>query len=159
MGENSLIGTIPLQLQNLRNLLHLRMARNNYIIGNIGILLSILPQTLNVLDLDSNMLSGTIPPYVAGLQALEEFHFFSNNLNGTLPSETGQLTNLQSLQLTQNFLSGTIPSTIGDCSALQFLSLGSNALIGTIPTELEKLTALGKISKHYMPVDNLETSA
>jgi len=78
------------------------------------------PTTLNVLRLDKNQLTGTLPPTLFSLTALT------------------------SLVLDTNLLSGTLSPAIGNLPALEILSLFDNHFIGTVPDDLERLTRLGK---------------
>ena len=56
LSDNRLVETMPMQLINVKNLLHLGLQKNN-LNGDINILLSILPRTLQTLNMRSNILS------------------------------------------------------------------------------------------------------
>ena len=66
----------------------------------------------------------------------------SNQLSGSIPPEIGDLTNLTHLYLYYNQLSGSIPPEIGNLASLTYLSLHSNQLNGSIPPEIGDLTSL-----------------
>ncbi len=94
------------------------------------------------LDFSGSKLSGTIPPELGNLTALDYLHLGNNQLTGPIPSELGSLTRLEYLYLLGNELSGTIPPELGNLTALDYLRLGDNQLSGTIPAELGNLASL-----------------
>ena len=91
------------------------------------------------IDLNTNQLSGNIPPELGDLTNLQHIFLHTNELSGGIPPDLGNLSNLQSLYLHTNQLSGTIPSTLGNLSNLQVLDLYINDLSGSIPPELGNL--------------------
>jgi|GEM_PF-3521172 len=95
------------------------------------------------ITLNNNLLSGSIPPEIGNLTALDRLQLTQNQLTGSIPPEIGSLSHLNDLSLAQNQLSGTIPPEIGNLTNLRwFLSLSQNQLSGPIPPELGNLTAL-----------------
>jgi len=91
-------------LTSIQNLL----ASDNEISGHLNFeLLNALPH-LNILDLSSNQ------------------------LQGSLPSNLFELSQLSIIDLHGNYFGGTIPQTIANPSPLKFLALGDNALTGEI---------------------------
>ncbi len=101
----------------------------------------------HVLDLylDSNQLSGSIPPELGNLSQLSWLCLGSNQLSGSIPPELGNLSQLSYLFLGNNGLSGSIPSELGNLSQLSELDLGSNQLSGGIPLELGNLSQLSEL--------------
>jgi len=93
-------------------------------------------------DLNSNGLSGTIPPEIGSLTGLQYLYLDHNQLSGAIPPEIGSLTSLQYLGLWDNQLSGAIPPEIGSLTSLQILDLDNNQLSGAIPPEIGSLTSL-----------------
>jgi Leucine-rich repeat (LRR) protein len=88
--ENRLVGSIPVSLSHLENLVGFEVGRNN--------------------------LSGTIPPLLFNKSSLQYFGVASNKLHGSLPADAGaNLPSLKKLFLGNNRLSGTIPSSLGLC--------------------------------------------
>ncbi|CAB4286304.1 unnamed protein product [Prunus armeniaca] len=79
--------------------------------------LSMLPLTLPsinftsliVLDLSSNKVTSTIPPWLFNLTKLEMLDFEFNSLTGKLPDSLGYLKSLRYLELSGNWLQGSIP--------------------------------------------------
>ena len=94
------------------------------------------------LSLYSNQLSGSIPPELGSLSAVEELYLNFNQLNGSIPPELGDLSSLEKLSLYSNQLSGSIPPKLGDLSNLTSLTLHANQLSGSVPAELGNLSAL-----------------
>ena len=94
------------------------------------------------LDLVLNDLTGSIPPELGNLTALQYLGRGWNQLTGTIPAELGDLTDLSYLSLNANNLTGSIPAELGDLAVLGTLSLEGNNLTGSIPVELGNLTAL-----------------
>jgi len=95
--------------------------------------------------LDSNQLSGPIPPELGDLSELIWLQLNDNQLSGSIPPRLGQLTNVTWLRLETNQLSGPIPPELGNMVTLQSLYLSGNELSGSIPPELGKLPDLLKL--------------
>ena len=98
------------------------------------------------LNLDSNNLTGPIPPELGALSNLRSLALYGNNLTGPIPPELGALSNLRSLALYGNNLTGPIPPALGDLSNLVDLNLDSNNLTGPIPPELGALSNLRSLA-------------
>ncbi len=96
------------------------------------------------LALDSNSLSGPIPPELGNLAGLAELSLADNRLSGPIPPELGNPANLTWLYLHYNSLSGPIPPELGNLSGLEDLFLHDNNLWGPIPRSLLDLTKLNR---------------
>ncbi len=94
------------------------------------------------IHLNSNGLSGAIPPEIGNLDSLQYLYLGFNHLSGAIPIQIGNLTSLQRLQLNSNQLSGSIPPEIGNLTSLKYLYLNSNQLSGAIPPEIGNLNSL-----------------
>ena len=101
--------------------------------------------SLRSLGLDSNNLTGPIPPALGDLSNLAELNLHTNNLTGPIPPELGALSNLEFLNLYGNNLTRPIPPALGDLSRLVFLQFGDNTLTGPIPPELGALSNLDSL--------------
>ena len=111
--------------------------------------------SLERLELSSNGLSGSIPPELGQLSSLEYLNFGWNDLSGPIPPELGQLSSLERLELSSNGLSGSIPPELGQLSSLGWLELSTNGLSGTIPPELGQLSNLTSL---HLNVNDLSGS-
>ncbi|CAN6568467.1 unnamed protein product [Malus baccata var. baccata] len=110
VSSNSIFGSIPKEIENLRNLESMR--------------------------LDGNQFSGLIPPEIGRLSKLNIVYMEINSLTGNVPSSFGNLSRLTDLHLEDNNLQGTIPSTLSQCLNLVNLTLGGNNFTGIISPEL-----------------------
>ncbi|MFC2141034.1 leucine-rich repeat domain-containing protein [Acidobacteriota bacterium] len=164
MEGNNLTGSLPVELENLKNLVLLDLDCNNLCdripaeLGNLynleqlalrynqltGGIPSELVNLSNLegLELEANQLSGSIPPEFGNLSNLKSLYLESNQLSGSIPPELGNLGNLKYLNLRNNRLSGSIPAELAHLSNLEGLGLDSNQLTGSIPVELENLGTL-----------------
>ena len=118
----------------------LRLQNNNLtgtIPGELGDL-----SALVELDLSGNALTGSLPAALSRLGNLELLHLQNNNLTGTILAELGDLSALVDLDLSDNALTGSLPAALAKLSNLELLHLQNNNLTGTIPAELGDLSAL-----------------
>jgi len=108
LAHNSLSGTLPLEVGNLKN--------------------------LGKLDFSSNMISGEIPISIGECQSLEYLNISGNLFQGTIPVSLGNLKGLSVLDLSYNNLSGAIPEILGNLKGLSSLNLSFNKFQGGLPT-------------------------
>lgn len=87
--------------------------------------------SLEILSLRSNLLSGTPPSDLMSLPSLRYIYLQNNNFSGNIPSSLSPL--LIWLDLSFNSISGEIPNTIQNLTHLKGLSLQNNTLRGFIP--------------------------
>lgn len=90
MEYNSLSGSIPLSLYNLRNLVHLNMAY-------VGPLL--VRTEGRISQSGQNSISGSLSDDVSHMESLEVLIMSRNALLGTIPSVLGDLSNLKEINL------------------------------------------------------------
>ena len=93
---------------------------------------------LTVLNLHSNMLTGSIPMELSYLTMLEELYLNNQDdngegLTGGIPAWLNNMTNIRELWLWGNDLGGEIPDLSG-MSSLVRIKLGGNGLTGGVPT-------------------------
>ena len=100
---------------------------------------------VELLDLEDNRLTGTIPPQLGDLSSLTWLNLARNQLTGPIPPELGDLSSLTLLYLHANQLTGSIPAELGNLSLLWTLILGHNQLTGPIPSELGGLSRLRQL--------------
>lgn len=97
---------------------------------------------LEVLDLRSCNISGSIPGTLGNLSRLTSLYLHDNNLAGLIPGTLGQLRNIKFLDLSVNSLTGSIPSSFGSFGNMERLELASNYLSESIPPTLGTLQGL-----------------
>ncbi|KAL7265692.1 hypothetical protein ACSBR1_003472 [Camellia fascicularis] len=98
--------------------------------------------SLRFLDVSQNSLIGSIPATIGELRTAQVVDFSFNQLMGSIPLEIGGAASLQELRLEQNFLTGKIPSEIENCSSLTSLVLSKNNFTGPVPLAIVNLTDL-----------------
>ncbi|CAB9525303.1 LRR receptor-like serine threonine-protein kinase [Seminavis robusta] len=138
---NSLTGTIPSSLFSLTNSMQVITLVGNQLTGPITTELGLLT-TLVGLGFEANLFTGTIPTELGRLTGLRYLFLAGLNLKGALPNELAVLTDMELLQLHNSGLTGTLPKWLGNMTSLEGLTLSDNSLTGTIPTELGLLTKL-----------------
>src|SRR5260221_1490577 len=94
------------------------------------------------IDLHDNILSGSIPPSIGNLTALQALGLVNNNLSGAIPESIGNLKNLQILKIGKNQLTGPLPSSIGNLTNLLFLLINENKINGSIPASIGNMASL-----------------
>ncbi|KAL4281764.1 hypothetical protein GQ457_03G029390 [Hibiscus cannabinus] len=135
------LSSLPPQLSSLSSLQLLNLSSTN-VSGTIPSSFGKLVQ-LRLLDLSSNSLTGSIPQELGQLSSLQFLFLNSNRLTGGIPPQLGNLTSLQVLCLQDNLLNGSIPSQMGSLVSLQQFRIGGNPyLTGGIPSQLGLLTNL-----------------
>ncbi|KAG2244541.1 hypothetical protein Bca52824_093628 [Brassica carinata] len=137
----SLPGPIPVLLGSSLLTLQVLDLSSCSITGTIPANLSGLSR-LTVLDLSDNSIQGNIPLSLTSLQNLSFLDLSSNSVDGSIPASIGALSKLQRLNLSHNALSSSIPPSLGDISALVDLDLSFNDLSGSVPSELKELRNL-----------------
>ncbi|GLU07119.1 hypothetical protein SLE2022_240900 [Rubroshorea leprosula] len=186
MGFNFLRTQIPLELANLTSLSVIDLTRSSLqgsfpylpqlkglLLGNNSDLIIDLhymfafpwPQ-LEVIDISSTQVIGTIPPSIGNITSLREFlapncsiqgqvptsmmnlsqlEFLMlgvNNLNGRLSPSISNLKSLQRLYLVENSFEGSIPDTICSISTLKYINLAYNSFTGNLPDCISQLPNL-----------------
>lgn len=107
--------------------------------GNLlsGKLSNSVSNRLRVLNLGLNRISGEIPSSFSGLVGLELLNLAANQLEGLIPGFVAGFPKLSGLYLSLNRLKGEIPDVWGsNCVNLKYLDLSSNSLNGKIPVSL-----------------------
>ncbi|XP_022746291.1 probable leucine-rich repeat receptor-like protein kinase At1g35710 [Durio zibethinus] len=90
-------------------------------------------EALELLDIESNLLSGEIPDCWENQPKLGVLNLGNNNLTGKIPRSLGSLQNIMSLKLRTNNLFGEVPSTLQHLTYMLILDLSENQLTGSIP--------------------------
>ncbi len=103
--------------------------------------------TLELLDLHSNLIIGSIPDVAAENKVLQLLALHNNSLTGPLPTTISSLSALRYLDVSHNHLVSTIPTEIGKMTSLGYLFLAFNRFDnGTIPSEMQNLNNLTDLS-------------
>ncbi|TKW15224.1 hypothetical protein SEVIR_5G222700v4 [Setaria viridis] len=124
--------------------------------------------SLEVLYLDYNILTGTMPQTTKNLCNLQQLDFSWTGINGfvttsipqcssnklrkmalqganliaQLPVWIGNLTNLEYLDISANRIFGRVPSGIGNLRSLSYLDLSQNMLVGSLPSSIGNMRSL-----------------
>ncbi|CAN8303486.1 unnamed protein product [Cochlearia groenlandica] len=141
LGSNRLIGPLPSSaFEPSINLTYLEMD-NNRLSGHIPSELASC-KSLTLLNLAMNDLTGSLPPSLGNLTALQVIRLQQNRLTGEIPDEIKQLSNLLILNISFNSLSGSIPPSLSQLKKLSVMNLQGNNLSGTIPNTIRNLEDL-----------------
>ena len=90
-------------------------------------------ESLEVVILAKNLISGTIPSRYGQLESLTMFALDENRLTGTLPTHLAKLTNLErAFDVSGNAINGTFPVEYAQWSRLKTIALGGTDLTGEI---------------------------
>lgn len=146
LSDNAFSGDFPLHLLEFPELDVLDLSSNTI----DGSLPDFLPNVaLNYLFLHGCSLHGSIPPSIMNLQALHHLDLSENELEGVIPSTMGNLTQMVYLFLAKNkFDSGPFPEFIQNMTNLRDLSLKHTNLNGNIPTWISKMSNLLLLDLH-----------
>ncbi|XP_010263654.1 PREDICTED: probable LRR receptor-like serine/threonine-protein kinase At2g16250 [Nelumbo nucifera] len=137
----SLPGSIPDWFGQRFRALQVLDLRSCSIVGSIPVSLGNLT-TLNSLYLSDNRITGIIPTTLGQLSGLLVLDLSQNSFTGSVPSSFSALGNLTLLDLSSNFLTGPIPPALGTLPKLRILNLSSNSLSSAIPVQLGDLSQL-----------------
>jgi len=126
---------------------------NNMLTGSISPKISDLIN-LTLLDLSFNQLSGSIPIEIANLNFLSELNLSGNQLTGPIPSIIASMTSLNELNMSINQLSGNIPVSLANLENLTYLNLSINQFEGSIPSEIGNMVKLNYLFLHSNKLSN-----
>ncbi|XP_011025621.1 PREDICTED: probable inactive receptor kinase At5g10020 [Populus euphratica] len=134
LGNNQLFGGIPEELINGSiPIEELDLSGNGFTAGT----LSVMQQwgaSVEVLDLSSNQLSGSLPN-LTWFVRLSELNLRNNSLDGNLPAQLGDLSTSSSVDLSLNQFNGPIPGGFFTSLTLMNLNLSGNRFSGPIPVQ------------------------
>ncbi|CAB9528390.1 receptor-like protein kinase [Seminavis robusta] len=111
--SNQISGTVPPALLELTNLVHLDLGYNQ-LEGTLSPDFFSQLTKLEVLVINGNHFSGSIPTEVGRLSSLWKLELQNTSVSGTLPTELLLLKGLASLVVTNTSLSGSIPESLWD---------------------------------------------
>jgi RHS repeat-associated protein len=143
--DNKLTGKLPTTMGNLKALKELVVYKNK-ITGRIPATLAALRNSLNVLQLSTNLMYGDMPLWMGTMTNLKTLELNVNQFTGPIPPSLGNLTALTSLLLSDNQFKSAIPTSLCKLINLQSLGLSTNLLYGCIPADIGNLTKLRRIN-------------
>lgn len=150
--SNQFTGTLPTEILSLRrDSLRNGIFSRNMFSGSIPEFFQDSPMEL--LDVENNLLSGSLPSTLSSLRDLRRLIFNDNMINGALSASIGGLEGLVILDGTGNDLEGSIPEKIELLTDLESLALGDNDLTGPLPSELKEL---GRLTSLDLSSNSLE---
>ncbi|KAB5573750.1 hypothetical protein DKX38_000944 [Salix brachista] len=85
------------------------------------------------IELQENLLDGSIPWDIGHCERLLSLNLSLNSLTGIIPLEISTLPAIADVDLSRNFLTGSIPSNFANCSTLESFNVSYNLLTGPIP--------------------------
>ncbi|TVU33032.1 hypothetical protein EJB05_24812, partial [Eragrostis curvula] len=148
MSSNHLTGSILSSLGNLQKIENLQVTGNQLtepipsFLGNLS---------LTILNLGSNNFEGEIVPLQA-LSSLAVLNLQENVLHGSIPSWLGNLSSFIFLSLGANALTGAIPESLAKLEVLSSLILAQNNLTVNIPSSLGNLhTGISSLDPFLLP--------
>ncbi|KAK8272635.1 hypothetical protein V6Z11_D11G346500 [Gossypium hirsutum] len=144
LSSNRFIGPLPRVFPTLRFLI----LSNNSFSGSLFELLcnSSSGEFMEILYIDKNLISGDIPDCWNRWQGLDILNLESNNLTGKIPLSLWHL-NFTMLNLRNNTLFGELPSTLQPSPNLRMLDLSENHFSGSVPAWIgDKLSNLEILS-------------
>uniref|UniRef100_A0A8I6YIT6 Leucine-rich repeat-containing N-terminal plant-type domain-containing protein n=2 Tax=Hordeum vulgare subsp. vulgare TaxID=112509 RepID=A0A8I6YIT6_HORVV len=148
LSRNLLTGGLPPELVSSSSILVLDVSFNR-LTGGLSELPSSTPaRPLQVLNISSNLFTGSLPSTTwEAMKSLVVLNASSNRFTGQIPTTPCvSAPSLAVIELSFNQLSGNIPPGLSNCSALKLLSAGYNNLSGTLPDALFKVTSLEHLS-------------
>lgn len=101
---------------------------------------------LELLDLSSSSISGSIPLSLGSLSKLKWLNLSNNSITGNIPTALEKLYSLSVLDLSRNLFTGQIPEEISSLGNLTNLDLSSNYLSGAIPLDFSTLSKLKQLN-------------
>uniref|UniRef100_A0A7N0U8F9 non-specific serine/threonine protein kinase n=1 Tax=Kalanchoe fedtschenkoi TaxID=63787 RepID=A0A7N0U8F9_KALFE len=142
LQDNNLVGEIPPEIGNMKNLTLLALD-GNPLTGRIPESLGNLTG-MDILRLADCHLSGEIPERIARLP-LRDFRLQYNRLTGEVPSGIGSLGTLVVLQLTGNNFTGSLPPQVCAGGKLMNLTVSDNGFTGPVPISLKNCSSLYRL--------------
>ncbi|KAM0066246.1 putative non-specific serine/threonine protein kinase [Helianthus debilis subsp. tardiflorus] len=136
LTRNQLTKRIPKSLGNFCNLREFDLSANN--IGNISLtyllesFFECKSPALESLSLSNNYIAGIIPHSIGNLSFLRTLYLIDNQIYGPIPYSIGRLSSLEVLDVSYNRLDGSLPDSLGQLSKLTLLYFSNNLLTGVV---------------------------
>lgn len=155
VSHNHLSGALPAILQHIPDC-SIILLNHNQFTGPLESLLENTTESIKlteVLDIGSNLLTGTVPNALINMQSLKYLSFQENFISGSVPEHFHQLNNLVELHANDNILEGILPASMGSLTGIETLRLEHNEFVGSIPTSWSAMTALELLSLNHNTID------
>ncbi|KAH9742683.1 LRRNT 2 domain-containing protein [Citrus sinensis] len=159
LSNNQLV-SVPKSFRNLCRLRALYQDSNNLtdLLPNLFLKLSNCSRdTLEILQLNSNMLRGSLPD-ITLFSSLKELHLYDNMLDGSFPRSFGQQSNLSILELDSNQLGGSLPD-FSVFLSMKVLYLNNNRFTGTLTKSIGQLSQLELLDVASNSLEGMVTEA
>ncbi|OIW20018.1 hypothetical protein TanjilG_31936 [Lupinus angustifolius] len=140
LRRNLLFGSVPEELLQSSLLLEELDLSGNGFSGSISVINS---TTLNILNLSSNRLSGSLPRSLSRCTVVD---FSRNMFSGDISVLLSWEDKLEAIDLSSNRLSGSLPPVLGTHSKLSRVDLSLNELTGSIPGGLVTSSSLTSLN-------------
>ncbi|XP_062095201.1 probable LRR receptor-like serine/threonine-protein kinase At3g47570 [Humulus lupulus] len=141
LTNNSFFGEIPHRVFHLPRLQYLGLS-HNMLEGELFALDLSYCLELRELDLEDTILTGFIPKELGSLTKLFRINLQTNNLTGEIPPTLANISSLEEFNVIDNTLVGTVPKEFGKLEMLKVFAVGSNDLSGMIPPSLYNISSL-----------------
>eukprot|EP00934_Nitzschia_sp_Nitz4_P009102 Nitzschia sp. Nitz4//scaffold510_size4247//462//3780//NITZ4_009250-RA/size4247-augustus-gene-0.1-mRNA-1//-1//CDS//3329553774//9092//frame0 len=126
-----LFGTVPIEVENLTNLIQFKASG---------------PTGTSTQGGHTGGLEGTLPVGFSLATNLQELILAWGQINGTIPVEYGQLYQLERFAVDNHQIGGTIPLTFASLSNLNLFSIAHNDITGTFPMNLRLWHSIQKVA-------------
>ncbi|RYR60655.1 hypothetical protein Ahy_A04g017715 [Arachis hypogaea] len=136
ISNNLLMGEISPSICNLQSLVELVLSSND-LVGMIPSCLGSFSQSLQLLDVSGNKLTGNIPQIYEKGNVLQFIDFSSNKLYGQLPRALVNCRMLEFLDVRHNHFNDSFPFWLGSLPKLKVVSLSDNQFHGAIMCPLK----------------------
>lgn len=155
VSYNSLTGKMSPSICNLKSLMHLDLSFNN-LRGKVPSCLGNFSQSLEIVMLKGNKLSGLIPQTYMKRNALQMIDFSNNNLQGQLPRALVNCERLEFFDVSHNNINDSFPFWLGALPELKVLALRNNKFHGSIRCPMNKTCTFPKL--HIIDISHNEFS-
>nr|KAJ0227187.1 hypothetical protein LSAT_V11C100017950 [Lactuca sativa] len=132
LSENNLSGNIPKGIFSLSSLTISLGLSDNHFVGSLPLEVGNL-RNLVSFDVSNNMMSGVIPANLGACTSLVVLSIAGNTIQGEIPESFRSLRGLEILDLSRNNLTGKIPEFLGDFVFFKSLNLSFNGFVGKVP--------------------------
>ncbi|XP_042972702.1 receptor like protein 22-like [Carya illinoinensis] len=113
---------------------------------------------LKILNTEENLLVGPIPNSLERCESLSEIRMGRNFLNGSMPRDLFSLPNLTNVMLQSNRLAGKFPIFLRNDSKLVILDISDNKIHGELPSWIWRLRDLQILNLSHNYLETLDVN-